>query len=128
MTESVTIRLLASEDNPTEETGFLKCYPKLWRRFKKKALIFVKNTIKLYHWFQDDQFIIKPTINKDKREILFEVTGVPNLEDCDEMADWYELVEYELVDKEIHEQCDEWIIYTDEEGENLSLIKLSLQI
>ena len=126
MTESVTLKLLALEANPCEgETDFLKCYPKLWKCFKTNTPIFVTKTIKLYHWFQNDQFTIRRIINKNKREILFEITGIPNLEDCDDMADWHELINYELVDKGTHEQCDEWTIFQEDE-EALSVIKLTL--
>ncbi len=128
MTNPITIKLIAFEDNPCDETtDYLKCYPKLWERFKMNTPVFVKNTVELYHWFQDDQFTIESTINKDKREIIFEITGVRNLEDCDEIADWYELINYELVDMETHEQCDVWVIFEDD-GATLSVIKLRLCI
>ena len=69
----------------------------------KNAPIFTDNAVKLYHWFQDDEFKIKTKIHEEKIEIEFKIIGISDLTNSEDIDDWYELINYFLIDKETHD-------------------------
>ena len=128
MDKSNTVKILSREYNPYAENNLIKINPKLWTKFKTNAPTYVMKTVVHYKWFKDNKYTIRQFINEDKKQIIFELTGVPNDNRYTRsMLEWHDLIKYMLVHKGTHDQCNDAIIFK-EEGEILSMIELSLYV
>jgi len=97
----------------------------LWSLMKERAPLLVKRTAKWWKWFENDEFEYVEEIDEKGKSVTVHLTGPPNL-GSDDLAFWFQLIDYQLLGKGHHENFEEGmlarypVVYSDQQKVLLS--------
>jgi len=78
--------------------------------FTKKSLLLLKKTINYWDFFKNNEYEIKQNIDKKDMTISYDVSGIPNLNNRENILEWQQIVMYTINDKGFHDLFDEAIL------------------